>query len=155
MQAVVERLGYRPDPAAARLARKTQARLVFVLPSGTNTFVDMLDKQVQAVAPWLGEQRATAVVQRADVFSPEALAHHLPGLRDRCDAAVVMGLDHPRVRAAIDDLVAHGVVVVTLVSDVPARGAAASSASTTSPPGARRRRCSAASSASAPAVSAS
>ena len=55
----------------------------------------------------------------ADVFSPEALARHLAGLRDRCDAAVVMGLDHPLVRAAIDDLVAHGIVVVTLVSDVP------------------------------------
>ena len=60
VQAVVARLGYRPDPAAARLARKTSARLVFVLPSGTNTFVDMLDKQVQAVAPWLLEQRAAA-----------------------------------------------------------------------------------------------
>jgi LacI family transcriptional regulator len=120
VQAVVERLGYRPDPSATRLARKSQARLVFVLPSGTNTFVDMLDKQVQAIAPWLAEQRATAVVQRADVFSPDALARHLAGLRDRCDVAVVMGLDHPRVRAAIDDLVAHGVVVVTLVSDVPA-----------------------------------
>ena len=120
VQSVVERLGYRPDPAAARLARKSVARLVFVLPSGTNTFVDMLDKQVQAVAPWLAEQRASAVVQRADVFSPEALSHDLAALRGRCDAAVVMGLDHPRVRAAIDDLVAHGVVVVTLVSDVPA-----------------------------------
>jgi LacI family transcriptional regulator len=120
VQAVIEQLGYRPDPAAARLARKSVARLVFVLPSGTNTFVDMLDKQVQAVAPWLAEQRATAVVQRADVFSPEALARHLAGLRGRCDAAVVMGLDHPLVRAAIDDLVTHGTVVVTLVSDVPA-----------------------------------
>lgn len=120
VQAVVERLGYRPDPAAARLARKSRSRLVFVLPSGTNTFVDMLDKQVHAVLPWLAEQRATAVVQRADVFSPEALARHLAGLRGRCDAAVVMGLDHPLVRAAIDDLVAHDVVVVTLVSDVPA-----------------------------------
>lgn len=119
VQSVVERLGYRPDPAAARLARKSHARLVFVLPSGTNTFVDMLDKQVQAVSPWLAEQRATALVQRADVFSPEALARHLAGLRDRCDAAVVMGLDHPLVRAAIDELVAHGVMVVTLVSDVP------------------------------------
>ena len=119
VQAVVQRLGYRPDPAAARLARKSRARLVFVLPSGTNTFVDMLDKQVQAVLPWLAEQRAAAVVQRADVFSPQALARHLAGLRDRCDAAVVMGIDHPLVRAAIDDLVAHGTVVVTLVSDVP------------------------------------
>ena len=30
-----------------------------------------------------------------------------------------MALDHPQVRAAIDDLVASGTVVVTLVSDVP------------------------------------
>lgn len=119
VQAVVERLGYRPDPAAARLARKSQARLMFVLPSGTNTFVDMLDKQVQAVAPWLAEQRAAAIVQRVDVFAPETLARHLATLRGRCDGVVVMGQDHPRVRAAIDDLVAHGVVVVTLVSDVP------------------------------------
>jgi LacI family transcriptional regulator len=118
VQAVVERLGYRPDPAAARLARKSSAKLVFVLPSGTNTFVDLLEKQVLAVAPWLAEQRAAATVQRADVFSPETLARHLAGLRGRCDAVVVMGLDHPLVRAAIDDLVGHGVVVVTLVSDV-------------------------------------
>ncbi len=119
VRAVVERLGYRPDPAAARLARKSRTRVVFVLPSGTNTFVDMLDKQVHAVLPWLAEQRATAVVQRVDVFSPDALARHLVGLRGRCDAVVVMGQDHPLVRAAIDELVAHDVVVVTLVSDVP------------------------------------
>jgi LacI family transcriptional regulator len=119
VQAVVARLGYRPDPAAARLARKSRARLIFVLPSGTNTFVDMIDSQVRALMPWLAEQRAAAAIQRADVFSPEALARHLNGLRGRCDAVVIMGLDHPLVRAAIDDLVAHDIVVVTLVSDVP------------------------------------
>jgi len=119
VQSVVERLGYRPDPAAARLARKNQSRLVFVLPSGTNTFVDMLDRQVRSMAPWLAEQRATAVVQRADVFSPQALSGHLSGLHGRFDAVIVMGLDHPLVRAAIDGLVADGVVVMTLVSDVP------------------------------------
>jgi LacI family transcriptional regulator len=120
VQAVVERLGYRPDPSAARLARKSRARLVFVLPSGTNTFVDMIDRELRALMPWLAEQRAAATIQRVDVFAAEALAHHLAGLRDRCDAVVVMGVDHPLVRAAIDDLVAHDVVVLTLVSDVPA-----------------------------------
>ena len=120
VQAVVQRLGYRPDPAAARLARKRHTRLAFVLPAGTNTFVDMLDKQVQAIVPWLTEQRATAAVQRADVFSPDVLARHLGTLQGRCEAVVVMALDHPLVRAAIDDLVAQGTVVVTLVSDVPA-----------------------------------
>ena len=119
VQAVVQRLGYRPDPAAARLARKRHTRLVFVLPTGTNTFVDMLDKQVHATSPWLAEQRATASVQRVDVFSPDALARHLATLRG-CDGVVVMALDHPLVRAAIDNLVAEGTVVVTLVSDVPA-----------------------------------
>ena len=120
VQAVVERLGYRPDPAAARLARKRYARLVFVLPKGTNTFVDMLERLVQAVSPWLGEQRATAVVRRVDVFSPKVLARDLALLKGRCDAAVIMGMDHPLVRAAIDDLVEQGIVVITLVSDVPA-----------------------------------
>jgi LacI family transcriptional regulator len=116
---VVRQLGYRPDPAAARLARNRVVRLVFVLPTGTNSFITLLNQQVQAVAPWLSEQRATAVAQTVDVFSPVALARHLAGLHGRCEAVVVMALDHPQVRAAIDDLVEQGTVVVTMVSDVP------------------------------------
>jgi LacI family transcriptional regulator len=113
------RLGYRPDPAAARLARSRVARLGFVLPAGTNTFVGMLAEQIGALNVWLAEQRARAEVQTVDVFSPAALAQHLAGLHGRFDALVVMALDHPLVRAAIDDLAAAGTAVVTLVSDVP------------------------------------
>ena len=113
------RLGYRPDPAAARLARARVARLGFVLPAGTNTFVGMLAEQIGALNVWLAEQRARAEVQTVDVFSPAALAQHLAGLHGRFDAVVVMALDHPLVRAAIDDLAAAGTAVVTLVSDVP------------------------------------
>jgi LacI family transcriptional regulator len=116
---VVRRLGYRPDPAAARLARNRIHKLAFILPSGTNSFISLLNQQVAAFAPWLAEQRASAVVQTVDVFSPVALARHLASLQGRFDAVVVMALDHPLVRAAIDDLVAHGTVVVTMVSDVP------------------------------------
>jgi LacI family transcriptional regulator len=113
------RLGYRPDPAATRLARTRVARLCFVLPAGTNTFVGMLAEQVGALAPWLAEQRARAEVQTVDVFSAPALAAHLAGLHGQFDAAMVMAPDHPQVRAAIDDLEAAGTAVVTLVSDVP------------------------------------
>jgi LacI family transcriptional regulator len=116
----VRRLGYQADPAAARLARGKPARLGFVLPAGTNTFVGLLAEQVAALAPWLAEQRARAEVQTVDVFSPAALAQHLRGLSGRFDAVVVMALDHPQVRAAIDELVDAGTAVVTLVSDVPA-----------------------------------
>jgi LacI family transcriptional regulator len=117
--AAVQQLGYRPDPAAARLARNRSVRLAIVLPSGTNSFVTLLNQQVQAIAPWLAEQRAAAAVQTVDVFSPRALAQHLHGLQGQFDAVLVMALDHPQVRAAIDDLVAHGTEVITLVSDVP------------------------------------
>jgi LacI family transcriptional regulator len=112
------RLGYRPDPAAARLARARVARLGFVLPAGTNTFVGMLARQIGALESWLAEQRARAEVHTVDVFSPAVLAQHLAAHHGRFDAMVVMALDHPQVRAAIDELVAAGTTVVTLVCDV-------------------------------------
>jgi LacI family transcriptional regulator len=116
----VGRLGYRADPAASKLARSCHFTIGFVLPSGTNSFVAMLIEHVQALAPWLNEQRATAVVQQVDVFSPQKLAGHLRRLGGRYDAVVVMVQDDPLVRAALDDLVDCGCVVITLVSDVPA-----------------------------------
>jgi len=115
----VQQLGYRPDPAAARLARVKPWTLRYVLAAGTNTFVRMLATQIDELQPWLREQRATATVDLVDVFSAPALAEHLLGLRGRADAVVVMALDHPQVRHAIDTLVEAGTVVITLVSDVP------------------------------------
>jgi len=116
---VVQRIGFRPDPAAPRLARGRRYSLCFVLPASSNSFVAMLAEQVQAVAGWLGEQRARAGVETVDRFAPEALARHLGGLRGKHDAVIVMALDHPLVRAAIDELVDQGTQVLTLVSDVP------------------------------------
>ena len=119
VHAAVHKLGYRADPAASRLARARPHSVAVVLPSGSNSFVAMLADQVKQLASWLDELRLTATMQRVDVFSPEALAQHLGSLRSKHDAVIVMGLDHPRVRAAIDDLVADGTTVITLVSDVP------------------------------------
>jgi LacI family transcriptional regulator len=119
VSAVARRLDYRPDPAAARLARSRHRSLCFVLPAADNSFVTALAEQVRHLGLWLAEQRASATVVTVDVFAPEAVARCLAGLQGRHDAVVVMALDHPLVRAAIDDLAAAGSVVVTLVSDVP------------------------------------
>jgi LacI family transcriptional regulator len=53
------------------------------------------------------------------VFDPEVLAGALEGLSPAYHGVAVVALDHPRVRAAIDALVARGTFVVTLVSDAP------------------------------------
>ena len=119
VHAVVQRLGYMPDLAAARLARGRDHKLCVVLPAGTNSFVSLLGEQVRSIGNWLGEQRAQADIETVDRFSPPALARHLAALSGRFDAVLVMALDHPQVRAAIDDLVDQGTLVITLVSDVP------------------------------------
>lgn len=115
----VARLGYRPNLAAARLARGETYRFCFVLPAGPNVFMRMLAEQVANTAEWLASHHAFIDTLRVDVFAPETLAAALEGLIGRYDGVAVVALDHPRVRAAIDDLTSSGVAVVTLVSDVP------------------------------------
>lgn len=119
VQEAVNRLNYRPDPAAARLARPHPHRVSFLLPAGTNTFVEMLREQIGSSDGWMEDHRVTAQTHAVDVFEPQRLARRILSLRGQCDTAVVMALDHPLVQAAIDELVEHGIGVITLVSDVP------------------------------------
>lgn len=117
-QALV-RLGYRPDPAAVRLARGIQYQFCFVLPTGTNSFMNLLATQVERTLIALADQQAYGDIVRADVFDPNALAETLRGLTGRYHGVATVALDHPLVRDAINALVESGVSVVTLVSDVP------------------------------------
>ncbi len=115
----VRSLRYRPDPAAARLARSRAHRVRFILPSGSNAFVASLSEQISANAPWMADHRVAAETIEVDVFEPAHVAAQLRVAAGTCDTVVVMALDHPVVRAAIDELEDAGTVVVTLVSDVP------------------------------------
>lgn len=117
-QALV-RLGYRPDPAAVRLARGIQYQFCFVLPSGTNSFMNLLAGQVERTLIALADQQAYGDVVRVDVFDPNVLAETLRGLIGRYHGVATVALDHPLVRDAINALVDAGTSVVTLVSDVP------------------------------------
>ena len=119
VDAAVRRLGYRPDPAAARLARARLSRVVFLLPAGNNRFVDLLGEQIEANAEWMRDQRIASEVLAVNVFNPAELAKALLAQAGQRDAVVVMALDHPVVRSAIDQLTQAGTVVITLVSDVP------------------------------------
>ncbi len=117
-QALV-RLGYRPDPAAVRLARGIQYQFCFVLPAGTNSFMNLLAGQVERTLTALADQQAYGDILRVDVFDPNVLAETLRGLAGRYHGVATVALDHPLVRDAINALVDSGVSVVTLVSDVP------------------------------------
>ena len=119
VEAAVARLGYRADVAAARLARGRSFRFAFILPTGNNTFMLNLTEQVQRAADWLAGQRGFIDVIHVDVFDPDALAGALEQLSPDYAGVATIALDHPRVRAAINDLTERNVAVVTLVSDAP------------------------------------
>ncbi|WP_284416235.1 LacI family DNA-binding transcriptional regulator [Bradyrhizobium sp. SSBR45R] len=119
VEAAVAKLGYRADVAAARLARGQSFRFAFVLPTGGNSFMTHLTEQVRHTADWLAGQRGFIDILHVDVFDPDLLAGALETLSPAYHGVAVIALDHPRVRAAIDDLTTRGVAVVTLVSDAP------------------------------------
>jgi LacI family transcriptional regulator len=97
----------------------SSCKIAFVMPKGANIFMQAIRDHVAELSPWLAARRATVETIDADVFNPNALANALDSLAGRYHGVAVVALDHQSVRAAIDDLVAAGVKVVTLVSDVP------------------------------------
>lgn len=119
VEKAITKLGYRASLAAVRLARNRKHRFAFVLPSTANPFMSQLASQVAVTADWLASQQGFIDVMQVDVFDPDALSSTLEALDPVYHGVALVALDHPKVRGAIDDLVARGVHVVTLVSDVP------------------------------------
>jgi len=119
VEEAMDQLGYRLDPMARRLARNQNFRFLFILPTGTNSFMMQLREQVERTAEWAISQRGFIDVIEVDVFDAEALAQTLDQLDATYQGVATVALDHPRVRVAIDDLAQRGIPVITLVSDVP------------------------------------
>ena len=115
----IERNAFRPHVAAAELARGRSRRFAFVMPSGPNLFMQQIQSYLGEMSTWLSARRLAVEMVATDVFDPVVLAATLESLAGDFDGVAVVALDHPSVRAAINDLVDGGTKVVTLVSDVP------------------------------------
>jgi LacI family transcriptional regulator len=117
----IERHEFRSHAAAAELARSRQRRFAFVMPSGPNLFMQQILAQLSEMDGWLKARRIELRVVATDVFDPDCLAGTLESLSGAgdLDGIAVVALDHPRVRAAIDDLARGGTKVITLISDAP------------------------------------
>ena len=115
----VERNGFQPHVAAAELARGRSRRFAFVMPSGPNPFMQEIEAYLGEMSAWLAARRLAVELVATDVFDATVLTATLESLAGDFDGVAVVALDHPSVRAAINDLVDGGTKVVTLVSDVP------------------------------------
>ncbi|MDN5003176.1 LacI family DNA-binding transcriptional regulator [Bradyrhizobium sp. GCM10027634] len=119
VQEAIARNSFQPHVAAAELARGRARRFAFVMPSGPNPFMQQIEAYLGEMSGWLSARRLGVETITTDVFDPSVLAASLEALSGDYDGVAVVALDHPGVRAAINDLVDAGIKVVTLVSDVP------------------------------------
>ncbi|MEQ1949794.1 LacI family DNA-binding transcriptional regulator [Mesorhizobium sp. CN2-181] len=97
-------------------AERSRIRLDFVLPGGENAFITDLANEIERQVELRGD--VDIAVHRLDGITPEEIAAKLGSLRPRTQGVGLIGLDSPSVREAVRRLVAAGIPVLTLVSDI-------------------------------------
>ncbi len=110
-----QRLGYVGDADAMQRDLRP-VTLDFILPAGTNSFIEELRQQLAAQGKEAPNIRVR--IHSIEGFNPVTLADKLHDLEAASDGVGVVGLDHPAVREAIRALVASGVPVATMLSDI-------------------------------------
>ncbi|MDQ6433793.1 LacI family DNA-binding transcriptional regulator [Mesorhizobium sp. LHD-90] len=97
-------------------AQQSRIRLDFVLPGGENAFITDLAREIERQVELRGD--VDVVVHRLNGITPEEIAAKLGSLRPTTQGVALIGLDSPSVREAVRKLVAAGIPVLTLVSDI-------------------------------------
>ena len=110
------RLGYIAEEEGIALAVDRRVKLDFVLPAGTNVFMADLQRHLHEQASY--HRNLDVAVHSIEGFNPATLADALDELQGRTQGVGVIAIDHPAVREAVRSLVASGVHVATLVSDI-------------------------------------
>lgn len=108
---VARELGYRLRGTAGQTAR-----LRFLLPYGTNSFIRRLGGEIERQAADLPGM--AVAVEAVEGFDPPRLAERLAALQGQAEGLGIIALDHPLVREALRGLAAAGTKIVTLVSDI-------------------------------------
>lgn len=109
-------------PAPTLPAAPRPMRLSFLLPAGNNRFIRMLGDMVHYSQEHWTPFNVRCRTEFIESFNPHELAAALRRHGARADGIALMALEHPAVREAVSELVAAGVPVVTLISDLSNSG---------------------------------
>lgn len=123
VEAAIARIGFQRDLGASLLARSRDLRLTFIIPDSSNEFMASLAEAVARRAGMALNDRLHIETQRLRALDAHALASSLDALDPRqCDCVVIVANEEPAVLAAVDNASRRGIVVMTLVSDLPGSG---------------------------------
>jgi len=118
LQAALE-LGYLGSEERERLSSPRPANVAFLLPMGTNPYLRLLGEKVRAVTDAQSRDQPHVRCFFIESFDAAALAHGIRRHADWADGIAFMGIDHPLVREAAEEVSAAGTRLVTIVSDLP------------------------------------
>lgn len=120
VEAAIAEIGFQRDLGASLLARARDLKLTFIIPDGSNEFMASLAEAVERRAGPALTDRVHIETLRIRALDADALAQSLDGLDPRqCDCAIIVASQEPSVQAAVDGATRRGIVVMTLVSDLP------------------------------------
>ena len=111
-------VGYLPESDLLASLRPKPMRLVFLLPTGTNRYFRLLADHIEYAEEQLAAFNVRCRHHFVEGFNPGVLAERLLHHGRRADGVAFMALEHPLVRETVNTLVAEGVHVLTLISDV-------------------------------------
>lgn len=111
---VAARLGYF-GPVENKAKKK--CKLDFILPAGSNSFMEALRRHLVEESRSHGECEIN--IHQIEGFNPSGLSAKLLDLRGNTQAVGLVALDHPEVREAINALAQTGAHICTMVSDIP------------------------------------
>jgi LacI family transcriptional regulator len=111
-------LRYVTDIQLHEAAAPRPRRLVFLLPAGTNQYLNDLGRLVAGATREAASCGAECTLDTIRSFNPPLLARRLLQHRREADGIAFMALEHPAVREAVNRLADAGVPTVTLISDV-------------------------------------
>ncbi|EWH10710.1 LacI family transcriptional regulator [Catenovulum agarivorans DS-2] len=90
----------------------------FIFPTPHTRYLDFYSRLIEAIKQSYNGQQVNARFHRVEAFNPNALAQKLQQIGTNTDGIAFAAYEHPTVRKAVDELVAKGVGVATLVSDI-------------------------------------
>jgi len=120
VNAAIDKIGFTRDRHAANMAKKREYKICFILPSGDNTFMDVLREQVELMSTIERQHRTLISVRTIPPFDSDALITELDSITTQEFTGVVfVATDASGVKESIKGLTDRGVIAITLVSDIP------------------------------------
>ncbi len=120
VQTAVEKLGYVRDVSAANLAKRREYRFAFVIPDNKSQFVETIRNALAEASRAPGPDRIIVETILAPADDPNATARLLVQLASaQFQGVAIMCPESPQVRDAVTRLKQAGLVVVTMISDLP------------------------------------